>query len=92
MAAGTMLCEACSRPSGVRKYCATCVRLLERAKRHGIARHAAKRVLVDRWDEDRQAFICKYTNVPMTPAGGARNAEWSIPRPEITVTSPSLQR
>jgi hypothetical protein len=75
-------CEVCSRPSGLRKYCATCERLLESAKRHGIARDAAVEVLVDRWDEERQAFVCKYTNVPMTTTGGARNATWEHATPQ----------
>ena len=88
MAAEAKTCEVCSRPSGLRKYCATCKRLLKSAKRHGIARLAAEEVLVDRWNEERQAFICKYTNVPMTTTGGARNATWEhcTPRDNADVT------
>jgi hypothetical protein len=88
MATGTVLCEVCSRHAGVRKYCATCERLLASAKRHGIARPAAVEVLVDRWDKKRKAFICKYTNVAMATKGGARNATWehSTPQDNTDVT------
>jgi hypothetical protein len=65
----------------LRKYCATCERLLASAKRYGIARDAAAEVLIDRWDEDRQAFICKYTEVSMTTTGGARHATWEHSTP-----------
>ena len=94
MATGTLLCEVCSRPSGLRKYCATCERLLGSAKRHGIARPAAVEVLVDRWDG--QAFICKYTNVPMTTTGGARNATWEHCTPpdnaDVTLVAALINR
>ena len=86
MSAEELLCEVCSRPSGLRKYCATCERLLGSAKRYGIGRAAAAEVLVDRWDG--KAFICKYTEVPMTTTGGARHATWehSTPRDNTDVT------
>jgi hypothetical protein len=49
---------------------------VSRARKHGIAGQVAEDVLVDRWDEKRQAFMCKYTGVALSTTGGARNADW----------------
>ena len=37
---------------------------------------ARRDALHEQWNEDLQAFTCKYTCIALTHNGGARNAEW----------------
>jgi hypothetical protein len=49
---------------------------------------AARRdALHEQWNEDLQAFTCKYTSIALSHDGGARNAEWEhvIPGVESSV-------
>ena len=48
---------------------------------------ARREALRGQWNEDIQAFTCKYTSIALTHNGGARNAEWEhvIPGVESSV-------
>lgn len=68
-------CLVCGSPSEARDYCARCAGLLRHDKRKG-SRKARLQALHDQWNEDLQAFTCRYTKSALTHTGGARDAEW----------------
>ena len=81
-------CFVCLRPSGLKRYCPICEGLLTRKRKGQKPNMRARReALHDQWNEDLQAFTCKYTSIALTHTGGARNAEWEhvIPGDESSV-------
>jgi hypothetical protein len=85
---GNRKCWVCRRPSGLKKYCPICDGLLRRTRKGQRPNMAARRdALHEQWNEDLQAFTCKYTSIVLTHDGGARNAEWEhvIPGVESSV-------
>lgn len=75
-------CLVCGSVSGSKRYCGRCSRLLSSSKRKG-TRAARLRALHDQWNEDHQAFMCKYTDAALTHTGGARDAEWEHRTPGV---------
>jgi hypothetical protein len=68
-------CLVCHDFSGPKGYCPRCASLLRPSQRKG-NRQARLEAMHDQLDEDRHAFICKYTKTALTHTGGARDAEW----------------
>lgn len=73
-------CEVCRTPSDPKRFCIRCAGLLKYNKRKG-SREARIQALHDQWNEDLQAFTCKYTKTALVHTGGARDAEWEHPTP-----------
>jgi hypothetical protein len=85
---GNLKCSVCRRQSGLKKYCSICDGLLRRTRKGQKPNMTARRdALHEQWNEDLQAFTCKYTSIRLDHNGGARNAEWEhvIPGVESSV-------